>query len=304
MRSRARALGVFALGLPDNVRGALWVMGSACAFAGMGAITRGLGDSMSAFQVAFFRAWVGAVVLLPFVVATEWRTVLVPRRPGLMAVRTVVGLLAMACVFHAFTALPLATATSISFTRPLFLIVLAVAFLGEGVEWRRWTATVVGFAGVVVMLGPGGPGLALGAAAALAGALLVAVVQVLIKKLTAVERPLTMMVWFAVPAAAVMAVPAGVLWVPPTDGQLALLVLAGGLGSAGQYMAVRGFRAGEATAVVPFDYLQIPIAGVLGFVLFTEVPGWNTVAGIGLIAASTLYILRREAGRQLVRNPG
>src|SRR3546814_9995488 len=89
----------------------------------------------------------------------------------------------MFCSFYALTHLPLADATAIGFANTLFMIVLAVLFLGETVRWRRWTATIVGFAGVLVMVGPGGHGVALPVLAALFGTLCVAMVSVVIQKI-------------------------------------------------------------------------------------------------------------------------
>ena len=130
---------------------------------------------------------------------------------------------------------------------------------------------------------------------ALLAAFLVASAASIIKALTVTERPLTVMVYFAVPASFGLAIPAAWVWITPTWEQLAGLALVGVLATTGQYSAVRALRVGEATAVVPFDYLQLPLSGVLGFLIFAELPTVWTVAGALVIAGSTLYIALREA---------
>jgi drug/metabolite transporter (DMT)-like permease len=177
----------------------------------------------------------------------------------------------------------------------LFLIVLAVFFLGEAVRWRRWLATVCGFAGVVMILRPDVGAFNDAAWAALAAAFLMACVIIIIKRMSETERPLTMLAWFSITSCIVTGAAALPVWATPTLEQLAMLAAVGVVGTIGQYCVLRAYRLAEATIVVPFDYFQIPIAWALGFFLFAEKPSWLTLAGAVVIAGSTLYILLREA---------
>lgn len=282
------------LALPANVRGALWILAASILFSCMAATVKTVGARLDSFQIAFFRCAFGLIAILPFMLRAGpqvFRT----RRPVLHIVRALTGLTAMFCGFYSITHLPLADATAISFAKPLFMILLAVLFLGETVRWRRWTATAVGFAGVLVMINPGENGLNPAMAAALVGTLCVAVVVVLVKRLSATEAPLTILFTFGLVSTAVSALPAAYVWQTPTWLELTLLILIGCLGAAGQSCAIRGFRVGEATAVVPFDYSRLLFAGALGYALFGDVPTANTLAGAALIVASTLYIALREA---------
>lgn len=289
------------LALPANVRGALWILAASVLFSVMAAMVKTVGARLDSFQIAFFRCVFGLVVILPFM-AKAGPQVFRTRRLPMHVLRALAGVTAMFCGFYSITHLPLADATAISFAKPLFMIVLAVLFLGEVVRWRRWTATVVGFVGVLIMINPGENGLNPAMAAALAGTLCVAVVVVLVKRLSTTEAPLTILFTFGVVSTLVSAVPAAFVWQMPTGIELVLLILIGSLGAAGQSCAIRGFRVGEATAVVPFDYSRLLFAGALGYVLFGDVPTTNTLAGAALIVASTLYIALREA--RLGRKPG
>ena len=281
------------LALPANVRGALWVLLAATLFAGMGTLVKLLGDRFDSFQLAFFRALFGFLAILPFVVrmgVAELRT----KRPGLHFVRGIGGASAMLCGVYAITHLTFADAVSLSYARSLFLIPLAVVFLGETVRARRWTATAVGFLGVVIMMRPTGA-IELATFVAILGAFLVAAVTIMVKKLAETDRPETLIFYFGVISTSVALLPALQVWRSPAWDELALLMLVGACGAGAQYCMIRGYRIGEATAVIPFDYARLLIAGVIGVVVFAEIPDAWTLTGAAVIVVSTLYIALREA---------
>lgn len=286
--------------LAGNLRGALWIVLASILFTIMSAMVKTVGGRLDSFEIGFFRCAFGLLTIVPFMLrvgSASLRT----DRPFLHLWRGLLGTTAMFCGFYSVTHLPLADATAIGFASTLFMIVLAVLFLGETVRWRRWTATAVGFLGVLVMVGPGGHGLSVAMAAALFGALCVATVSVIIKKLSQTEPPLSILFSFGIVSTVASAGPAILVWQTPTLGELTLLMLIGVIGTVAQNCGIRGFRAGEATAVAPFDYCRLLFAGLLGFLLFGDVPTPQTLMGAGLIVASTLYIARREAA--LVRQP-
>jgi drug/metabolite transporter (DMT)-like permease len=281
------------LALPDNVRGALWVVCGCVMFSAMMTLVKSLGGSFESFQLAFFRALFGLFAVIPFIVRLG-PGVLRTRRLALHGVRGILGASAMLCGFYAITHLSMADAVSISYARALFLIPLAVLFLGEVVRMRRWSATAVGFIGVIVMLRPGGE-VEPATFVALLGSLLVAIVTILIKKLTKTERPETLLFYFGVISSTVALIPALTVWRQPDLGELALLMMTGACGAAGQYCMIRGFKIGEATALLPFDYTRLVFAGIIGYFVFFEVPDMWTITGALIIVASTLYIGLREA---------
>jgi len=293
--------------LPANVRGALWILVSCLLFASMAAIIKTLGSRLDSFQLAFFRALLGLLVILPFVLKAGMRVVRTAR-PGLHLTRALVGTVAMTCGLYGLVHLPLADVTALGFTQPLFLIVLAVLVLGEAVGPRRWTATAVGFLGVVIMLRPGDGMLETAALVAVAGAFAAAIVKLLIKQLTATEAPLTIMLYLGVIASLVTALPAALVWQTPTLLELAGMALAAGCATVGQFCMIKGFAIGEASALAPFEYAKLPVAAAYGFLLFAEVPDLYSLLGAALIVGSTFYIGRREArlGRQVTagRPPG
>lgn len=295
--------------LPANIRGALWIILSCVMFSGMVATVKVLGQRLDPLQITFFRSFCALVAVLPFVIWAGPSSVRTAR-PGAHVTRTLFGITAMFCAYYAVTHLPLATATAITFAKPLFLILLAIIFLGEKPGWRRAVATVVGFLGVLVMLRPsgvdvGGGGDAAGliepaAAVALFGTVLVAAVVVQVKRLAQTEAPVTILFYFGLVSSIATIGPAIVVWTAPTPLEYALAVLVGVLGAAGQWCNVRGLRVGEATAVMPFDYFRLLFAGLLGFALFAEVPGLWMLAGSGIVIASSLALARIESRRRPV----
>lgn len=292
-RAAARLrLGAFWHALAPNVRGALWLLLSAMLFTVMAVLAKFLGGRLDSFQVAFFRLVFGLVVILPFLLRgglVMFKT----HYPVLQLVRGVVGSSAMLCGFYAMIHLPLANALAYNFTKALFVVPLAFLMLGERPGPRRVAAVAVGFIGVLIMLRPTvTPDPA--ALVALAGALLVALATMLVK-IVHRDAPVTLMFYTGVVGACVAAVPAFLVWQTPTPAELALLLAMGAAGAGAHNCFIRGYREGEASAIVPFDYARLVFAGVAGFAVFGDVPDLLTVAGALVIVATTLYIARREA---------
>ncbi len=288
--------------LPGNTRGALLMLISAVAFSAMGGMIKLAGDDLHTFQIVFFRCVFGLLVLLPFITRQGfgiYRT----QRPGMHAVRVLFGISAMFCLFHAITHMDLATAITITYARPLFIVILAVLVLGEVVRWRRGVATVVGFLGVMIVMRPDPGSLDVHALTALASAALIASALTMVKILSATEQPLTILMWFVTGAVIASAIPAALVWQWPDPVTWVLLVLIGACASLGQFLAVHAYKAGEASVVTPFDYSQILWATVIGLIVFGEVPDLWTGVGAAVIVGSALYILHRETRLGRARPP-
>ena len=284
--------------LPPNVRGALWMLMAAAVWATNDVIVKAIGRTIDPTQIAFFRCFFGALTVIPFLLASSGALALRPRRFGGHVGRSVMGYLAMVFSWYSVVHLPLADATALAFSRPLFMVVLAVLFLHEVVRWRRWTATAIGFLGVLVMARPGLEEINLGLMAAITGAFFVAVVNVLIKSLAMTERPVTILFYFGVLSSLMALGPALWVWRTPAPLEFALLVFIGVAGALGQYLTIRAFRIAEATAVDPFDYARLLYAALFGFLLFAELPDAFTLIGAAIIVGSTWYIARRGAAVQ------
>jgi drug/metabolite transporter (DMT)-like permease len=185
-------------------------------------------------------------------------------------------------------------ATSLSFSRSLFMIVLAILFLDEVVRARRWSATLIGIVGIAVMLRPT---VAIDPAAfySLFSAFMVAAVMVATKKLSTTEPPVRIIFYAGFFGTLIAVGPAIVWWQTPTLTEFALLILLGVVGTLGTNCMVRALAAGEATVVAPVEYVRILFATMFGFFIFAEAPDIWTGVGAAIVVGSTLYITLREA---------
>ncbi len=280
-------------GLSANLVGALWIVAAGFFGSTMGALAKSVGFRLGPVEIAFFRAFIGFAITLPFILHVGrrgWRTA----QPLLQILRGVSASLIMLFGFYALIHLSLADVTVIAFSKALFVVILARFVLRETVRLRRTLATMVGFIGVLVIMRPTGT-IAPAALIALAGAALIAMNIMLVKVLTRTDAPATLVLYSNIIQTLVLVVPAAYYWVTPTWTELTILISVGVLGTLVQICIVRGYAVGDASAIVPFDYLRILFAVALGYVFFDEVPDAWTWAGAAIIAGSTLYIARREA---------
>lgn len=277
--------------LSSNLRGIIWMLLSALIFIALQTVTKFLGSRFDSIELTFFRYLFGSFVIFPFLIRTGLK-VFATRRPVLHLSRSLIGVAAMYLMVYAVTHMPLADVTVINFSKPLFMIFLAVAFLGERVRWRRWTATAAGFIGVIIMLRPAG-GIDLAAMAALAAAACFALAHVFVKKLTVSERPMTVMAYYTVISASVTLGPTIYVWVTPDLAELGLLIMTGILSASAQTCIVYSLRLGEATLVSPFDYTRLIWAVLFGYLFFAELPDAWMGLGAAIIIASNLYIAHR-----------
>jgi drug/metabolite transporter (DMT)-like permease len=291
-------------GLPAPVRAALWMTAASSAFAVMIILIRHLSATFDPLQVVFFRNVFGLIAMLPWL-AGHGLGALRTRRLGLHALRASIGVVSMICWFTALSLMPLAQATALSFTAPIFASVLAVIFLGEVMRLRRWSATAAGLLGTLVILRPDGSSLEPAALLALASALLGALSPIFVKVMARSESTgaiVTYMVLFTTPLSLV---PALFVWQAPSLAQLGFAALLGLAGTLGHLCLTRALATADATVVVPFDYLRLPIVALLAWLAFAEVPVIWTWIGGAIIAASSLYMTLREVRlKRQAQGPG
>lgn len=278
-----------------NLSGALWMVAAALVFAAMNGLIRMVGQSLHGFEVAFLRAVFGWVYLAPIVIAAGGFRVFRTAVPGLHALRALFGGSTMLLSFYAFTRLPLAESTTLSFSAPLFMLILAQVALGETVGWHRRIAAAVGFLGVVIAARPEAEGMSAASVAMVVGAFAWGCGMTCVKALARTESPLSIMAIFSAAVVLINAAPAALVWRTPTPGETLWLLVIAGLGTLGQYLYIRAYRVGEASLVAPFNFLQLPFAAGIGAMLFGETPGLSTLAGGLIIVGSGLYIMQREA---------
>lgn len=278
----------------NNTRAALWMLGSAICFSILSFALKVLSSHLPVTEVAFLRCLMSLTILVPIVLHQGWG-VFRTSRVDLQITRVLCATGGVLLGIYGLSQLHLATAVCLSFTRPLFMILLAHFLLNEKVYWRRGLATVVGFIGVLIVVGPSDFSDIMGCLATLASAAFVAGSLAVVRQQAGTDGPGTIMAWYAVGTCITTILPAAFVWQWPTSADVGPLVIVALLGSTGQYMLVRAFAEGEATVVNPIDYSQLIIATGIGYLMFGEVPSIWMAAGSAVIISSTLYILFREA---------
>ncbi len=246
-------------------------------------------------ETLFYRQVGSALCAVGLVLMSSGLGSLRTQRVGAHLIRMALGMAAMALNFLAIILLPLAEATAIGFTVPIFSTVLAALFLKEATGKWRWGATLAGLGGVFWIIQPGGGQVSLeGAAVALAGALATACVTIMIRQLGATEKSTTTVFFFAVSSL----LPMGILmlWFVQAHDPGTWLILAG-LGLAGglaQLTLTASLRLAPVALVMPMDYTSLLWATLLGGWLFSQMPMPGTWVGASIIIASGLVIVWRE----------
>jgi drug/metabolite transporter (DMT)-like permease len=262
---------------------------------------RALGQQVDPFQSQFLRYFFGLLVLLPLV----WHHGVAAYRPKTMRGQFIRGGLHTAGLYLWFVSLPkipLADMTAIGFTTPLFIMLGAWLFFKEQMRWERWLATVLGFVGVLIVVGPKlsladgfGPGPGLHHLLMLASAPVFAASFLVTKALTRYETTGTILVWQAI-SISLLSLPLALwAWQPLSPLQWFGFALCGVLGSSGHYCLTRSFVAADISATQSVKFLDLVWAVLLGWALFADIPSFSTIAGGMLISAATLWVARRES---------
>jgi drug/metabolite transporter (DMT)-like permease len=214
-------------------------------------------------------------------------------RPGLQVLRVVLSALEVAMFFWAVSYLPLADTTTFYLAGPIYVTALSVWLLRERVGWRRWTAVLVGFTGVVIALRPSSSSFTLPALIALSGSVIYALVMITTRMLRQTNDIMLMTTYFiGAVAFGLVTVPFG--WVMPTGYDLLCLAGVGFSNIVAQFCVIRSLKRASASVVVPYQYTLIVWSVVFGWLMFAELPDVYTVAGAAIIVAAGLYIYWRE----------
>jgi drug/metabolite transporter (DMT)-like permease len=246
-------------------------------------------------QIGFMRYAIGILVAAVMAARLGGIATLRTRRPGGHALRSLFNLATMLTFYYALDALPLTDSIAIGYAAPLFMTALSVPLLGERVGWRRWSAVTVGFLGVLIAAQPSAAGISAGALYALAAALFYALTLVTSRQLSTTESSHTILFYYSLFVVIALGAWMPWVWVTPRLQDLWLIVFAGVAGSFGQFFLNQAFRYGEVSLLAPLDYSGLVWAGLLGFVVWGDVPTPAVLGGSAVIISAGIYIVRREA---------
>ncbi len=260
----------------------------------MVALIKLAGERLHVTEILLFRQITMVVIAAP-VIWAGWPGSLQSARPKLQLTRVGLAFLAMTLGFSSIIALPLAEATVISFSKTFFTTVFAIFILGEVVRTPRWIALFVGFIGILVIVWPEQQvGLSVWHLMALASAVCVSLVFIMIRILSQIDQPVTILTYQAVGVGLLMVAPAIWFWKTPTWPEVGLLIAIGVVSVGAQYLNILAMKAGEASALAPLEYTRLIFAAILGFFLFSEWPDPQVWIGATLIISSAAYVLYRE----------
>lgn len=289
----SRASAAFA-GLPGPVRGAILAVTASAFFAGMIGCIRVLADHLPPIEIVFFRNLFSFLCMLPWL-AMSGLSVMRTSHQKLYLGRSLIGFASMCLWFTGVAYLPLNELTALSFTAPLFASLCAVIFLGEVIRLRRWTATIIGFLGTMIILRPGFAELTWAQGIILASTVTSGINTVLVKQLTRTESPNAIVTYMTLYALPLSLVAAAFVWVTPPLHTWPYIVLLGLLATIGHLCLTRAFVCMDATSVVALDFSRLPFVALIAWFAFDESPDLWTWIGAAVIVAATVYISHREA---------
>lgn len=249
----------------------------------------------SLIELVFFRSAVGLPVTLAWLAMGPGIGAVRTKRPGAHVLRSIIGLISLTTLYQGLMLLPIADAVTIGFSSPAFATLLSVLILHEKVGPHRWAAVAIGFLGVFIVAQPSGTDLpVLGIACALAAAAASAAATVMIREMSGFETHGSIVFWFFLSSTVISGIGMIFHTAPHPPMTWALLVFGGVTGAAAQLLMTRALQVAPVSVIAPFDYSQIIWAALLGWLIWSTLPGLNTALGAALIIVSGLYTAWRE----------
>ena len=280
--------------IPNVTKAIFWALLGTIFMTAMSVLIKYLGNALPFVEVAWFRAFFGLIIICPFIVKRGGIRALYTKKLTMHLIRGVLAVMAMLSGFYAVTVLPLTLVTTLGFSRPLFMIPLAILFLHEVVKMRRWSATIIGFIGILIAIRPSGdvdPAVLI----ALFSSFIFAIVMITTKKLSSTEAPTTLMFYQGFLSSLFILPLCLFYWVTPSLKEFILLFMLAVFGSLSINCTIRALKLADTTIVSPIEYIRIIFASFAGFIIFMEIPSiWTLLGGI-IIILSTVYIAFRES---------
>ena len=280
--------------LSGAARGIILMVLTTIGFSTMHVLVRYVSPDMHPFQIAFFRNFLGLIVFLPWI----WRagfSVLRTDRLSVHLLRAGLNVGAMLAYFMALSLTPVAQVTALSFMAPIFAGLLAVLVLGERFRARRWLATMFGFVGALIILRPGLQTIDLGSALALGSSLLWGITVIVIRVLGRTESSATTTIYMSILLSTLSFFPALFVWQTSSLQTFMLLTVIAIIGTISQVGIAQSLREAEAITVMPFDFLKLIWAAILGYLVFVEIPDRFVWIGAVIIFSSSVYLAFRES---------
>ena len=288
------------------LQGVFWIILVAFISSSNDVFMRLTGTRLPSMQISFLRFFFAFMTLIPFMVF-QGKQSFYTSRPALHVLRGVLGFGAIAFWCAGVSIVPLAVVSTLALTIPLFVLPMAVVFLGEHVKWQRVAATLTGFFGIAIIVNGTGQtqdtfysvqSLDKGPLFLIAATILFALSDILNKKMVVKESTLTLLFYFAIGTSICGVVPAYMVWHAPTWMELIYLFCLGAGGNLILYCLLKAFAATEVSALAPYRYVELFFACFFGWMLFNEIPTITTLLGALVIIPSNFAIAYYETRQQ------
>lgn len=277
-------------------RVALWMVGTFVSLMAMAIAGRELSAEITIFQLLFWRGLVGlGIILLLIRLTGGWRRIRTQQLP-VHAARNVVHLGAQYAWFFAVAYIPIAEVFALEFTTPIWTLILAALILGEKITTVRVAAVILGFAGVLIILRPGISPVGMPQIAALLSAVGFAFsTYVMTRRLMRTDSPLTMLFWMVSIQTPLALFASFDAWVWPSGWSWGWIALVGVGSLTGHYCMARALSLADANVVVPMDFIRLPLAAVVGWLIYAELVDIWVLVGAAIIFGGNYLNVRAES---------
>ena len=286
--------------MSSSIKSGIWMLFASINFALLNTLVKYLSDDFHLSQIIFFRSFFAVLFIFPFIVKSGIQS-LKTNSIKLQMVRCSLAVLAMYLWFYSISKIPLAEATAINFTAPIFGAIFAIFLLKEKIKYRRVIAILISLVGALIIIRPGLTHFNIFIFITLIASILMGMASVYIKKITLVDHPNAVVFYMPMVLSIVSLIPCIIFWRSPTVFSFILLTSTGLTAFFAHICITKAFSSSDATFVLVFDYLRLPFTAVLAFILFKEVTDfWVWVGGL-IIFLSSIYVAYRE--RKIGKKP-
>ena len=320
------AKGLPRVALTDSVTGIYTVTIGLFLFAIQDVIIKSFSDTYSLIQIVFVRSFTAIIIMVTVILYTAGRHIFRVHKPWPIILKGSCGFFSYIAYYMAISSLPLADAATITFSAPIMVTAISAVLFKEQVGWRRWSAVLIGFVAIVLVVGPKGHFNNIAVVLALAAAFTYAISTIATRFIDTRDNALTA-AFYALLTFLFWSVACSLIvvlflennysdvkaisfllrsWSAPTQIDQWLMVLLGFISAGGFYCLVKAYMVAEFSVVAPFEYLYIVWGALFGFLFWREIPSIYTVLGVSLLLASNYYILQREVAlkkRNAYRRP-
>ncbi|MGA1193674.1 MAG: DMT family transporter [Kiritimatiellia bacterium] len=274
--------------------GALFMLCSSLVFSFAGILVKTLSAELPLTMMVFFRNAGGLLVIVPWMLLQP-RFSLRTEHVWSHALRAAAGVTAMYCFFFTITRMPLAEAISLNFTSPLIIPMMGYFLLKEKIPARIGVILGVGFVGVLLIMKPGAEVFNPAALVGVISAFFASFALVNVRKLTRTEPALRVVFYFALLGSLITLAPMLFFWQAPTPRQWLMLLGVGFFATGGQYLLTRGYASGPVGQVGFFHYSAVIFAGLVDWLIWSEIPDALSLGGVGLICAAGIFAMQKKS---------